>query len=153
MPDLFESFQAVVRALHAASVPFAVCGGLAMALHARPRATIDIDLLAPAEAIADLVRALAPIGFRRREPVPSRLAQGQIVMHRLIRIAPADPEVLIVGVIEGQPGITAQAWDARETVEWEGQPVMAVSRAGLIALKRLRNSAQDLADIAALKET
>ena len=151
MPDLFESFQAVIEALNGASVPFAVCGGLAMAIHGRPRATIDIDLLAPAEAVPALVETLTAVGFRQRGATPSRLAQGQIVMHRLTKIVPGDPEVLILDVIEVQPGVTARAWDERQAVEWEGRTVTAVSRSGLIALKRLRNSALDRADIEALE--
>lgn len=153
MPNLFENFRAVVEALNEASVPFAVWGGLAMSIHARPRATIDIDLPAPADAMPRLVETLKPLGFLPRDrPSPSRLAQGRIVMHRLTKVVPGDPDVLILDVIEVQPGATARAWAGRETVEWERQSVMVISREGLIALKRLRNSAQDQADIAALEE-
>lgn len=152
MADLFESFGAVVAALDEAQVPFAVCGGLAMSIHARPRATIDIDLLAPAEAIPALVTALELLGFVRREREPSRLAGGAITMHRLTRVLAGDPEVLILDVIEVGSGAPAQAWSGRETVQWEGRPVNVVSRCGLAALKRLRNSPQDQVDIAALEE-
>ena len=151
MPNLYESFQEVVGALRAASIPFAVCGGLAMSIHARPRATIDIDLLAPADVIPELVEALAPLGFRRREQAPTRLAQGQIVMHRLTKILPGDPEVLVLDVIEATPAVPAAAWEGRVTREWQGQSISVVSREGLIALKRLRGSPLDHADIAALE--
>ncbi len=151
MASLLESFRAVVDALERAGVPFAVCGGLAMSIHARPRATIDIDLLAPPESIARLVEAVRPIGFVSREKAPARLSGGRIVMHRLSRIVPDDPDVLMLDVIEAG-GDAAAAWADRETVAWEGHSMPVVSRAGLIALKRLRNSAQDQADIAALEE-
>ena len=55
-------------------------------------------------------------------------------------------------MIEVRPGAAAEAWAGRETVEWAGKRVSVVSRQGLIALKRLRSSAQDQADIAALEE-
>ena len=45
----------------------------------------------------------------------------------------------------------AEIWRTRETFEWESKPVWVVSRQGLIALKRLRGSSQDLADIARLE--
>jgi hypothetical protein len=150
--DLLESFRAVVAALDEARVPFAVCGGLAMSIHARPRATIDIDLLAPAEAIPTLAAALEPLGFARREREPSRLAGGAVIMHRLTRVLAGDPDVLVLDVIEVGSGASAQAWSGRETVRWEGRPMTVVSRRGLVALKRLRNSPQDRADIAALEE-
>lgn len=152
MPNLFEEFRIVVATLGAAQVPYAVCGGLAMSIHARPRATIDIDLLAPAAAVAAMADALSPCGFVRREQAPTTLADGEIVMHRLTKIVPGDPEVLLVDVIEVRPGATERAWQTRITTAWEGHPVPVVSRAGLIQLKRLRGSPQDIADIALLEE-
>jgi hypothetical protein len=152
MPSLFEEFRAIVAALAEASVPFAVCGGLAMSIHARPRATIDVDLLVPAEAIAALVDALAPLGYRWRESAPTRLAGGQVVMHWLTKIVTGDPDVMVLDVIEVRPGVTSQAWDSRVTAHWEKGDVTVVSRQGLIALKRLRGSPQDVADVRSLEQ-
>lgn len=151
MPDLFEEFRSVVHALGSAGIPYAICGGIAMSIHATPRATIDIDLLAPPDAIARIVDALSPLGFVRRERIPTRLAAGAVVMHRLTKIVPGDPDVLVLDVIEVRPGATEAAWLTRTHAGWEGQPVTVVSRAGLIGLKRLRGSVQDAADIAALE--
>jgi len=152
MPNLSEEFRAVVAALAAARVPYAVCGGIAMSIHAHPRATIDIDVLAPPDAVAQIAGALLPLGFVRRERAPTRLAKGEVVMHRLVKIVPDDPEVLVLDVIEVIPGATARAWQTRTTAEWEGHPVTVVSRDGLIGLKRLRGSPQDVADITLLEE-
>ena len=152
MPNLFEEFRVVVTALGQAGVPYAVCGGIALSIHAEPRATIDIDLLAPADALERIEGVLAPQGFIRRGSAPARLAGGQVVMHRLTKIVPGDPDVLMLDVIEVRAGATLAAWQTRTTAEWEGHPVPIVSRAGLIGLKRLRASPQDLADIAALEE-
>ncbi len=152
MANLFEEFRAIVAALAESSVPFAVCGGLAMSIHARPRATIDVDLLVPAEAIASLVDALAPLGYRRRESAPTRLAGGRVVMHRLTKVVRGDPDVMVVDVIEVQPGVTSEAWNSRVAAQWGKGAVTVVSRQGLIALKRLRGSPQDAADIVALEE-
>lgn len=151
MPNLFEEFRAVVSALTRAGVPYAVCGGIAMSIHAHPRATIDIDLLAPPDAVMRIVDALAPRGFILLERAPTRLAKGEVVMHRLTKIVPSDPDVLVLDVIEVQPGATARAWQTRTSAEWEGHPVTVVSRDGLIGLKRLRGSPQDIADITLLE--
>ena len=72
-------------------------------------------------------------------------------MHRLTKIVPGDPEVLSLDVIEVQPGATADAWQTRTSTEWEGHSVTVVSRAGLIDLKRLQGSPQNMADIALLE--
>jgi hypothetical protein len=152
MPNLFEEFRSVVRALAETRIPYAICGGIAMSIHARPRATIDIDLLAPPDVVERIVEALGPHGFVRRERIPAPLAAGAVVMHRLTKIVPGDPDVLVLDVIEARPGPTEAAWSTRTTAEWEGQSIAVVSRDGLVGLKRLRGSAQDIADIAVLEE-
>lgn len=151
MLNLFDECRSVVAALSAAGVPYAICGGLAMAVHAQPRATIDIDLLAPPDAIPALTAALAPLGFTRREREPTTLAGGAVTMHRLTKIAPGDPDVLVLDVIEARSGVVERAWMTVSEADWEGQRVMVVSRTGLIDLKRLRNSAQDRVDISRLE--
>ena len=112
---------------------------------------MDIDLLAPADEISRLGAALAALGFVRRDQAPLRLAGGEVCMHRFTKIVPGDPDVLIVDVIESGFGIPARAWEGRIGLEWDGRTVTVVSRDGLIALKRLRGSAQDLVDIGRLE--
>ena len=144
MPNRFEEFRAVVAALSAARIPYAICGGIAMSIHAHPRATVDIDLLAPPDEVEQIVESLLPHGFVRRERAPVR-----VVM--LTKIVPGDPDVLSLDLIEVQPGAPGNAWQTRTSTEWEGHAVTVVSRAGLIDLKKLRGSPQDMADIALLE--
>lgn len=151
MANLFDEFRAIVGALGNAGVPYAICGGIAMSIHAHPRATVDIDLLAPPDAIENIVNVLLPQGFIRRERTPTRLAAGAVVMHRLTKIVPGDPDVLVLDVIEVRPGATEHAWQTRTSADWEDHTVTVVSRDGLIGLKRLRGSPQDVADIALLE--
>jgi hypothetical protein len=49
--DLVDEFRALLDGLERARVDYAVCGGLAFAIHARPRATVDVDLLLPIEQV------------------------------------------------------------------------------------------------------
>lgn len=65
------SFEAVVRALNDADVPFIVVGGLAVNAHGYGRFTWDVDLvvrLRP-DAIRDAFRALAGLGYHPRVPI------------------------------------------------------------------------------------
>jgi len=48
--DLYEESKSIVSALEEQGID-AVCGGLAMAVHGLPRATVDIDLLIPSESL------------------------------------------------------------------------------------------------------
>jgi hypothetical protein len=114
MPNLFEEFRTIVAALGAARVPYAICGGIAMSIHTRPRATNDIDPLAPPAAVASIADSPLPCGFVRHERAPTQLANGEVVMHRLTKIGPGDPEVLLLNVIEVRPGATERAWQARD---------------------------------------
>jgi hypothetical protein len=43
-------------------------------------------------------------------------------------------------------------WETRERIDWEHESVPVVWRAGLVAMKRLRGSGQDLDDIRMLEE-
>ena len=72
-------------------------------------------------------------------------------MHRLTKIVAGNPDVLALDVIEVRPGATEDAWQTRTSAEWEGHSLTVVSRAGLIGLKRLRGSPQDITDIALLE--
>ena len=66
MFDLAGEFEAVISALADHGIDYAVCGGLAMAIHGLPRATVDIDLLIRPEDEERVYAAVEPLGFRIR---------------------------------------------------------------------------------------
>jgi hypothetical protein len=45
--DLYDELRSLVAALDRQHVDYAICGGIALALHGYPRFTKDIDLLSP----------------------------------------------------------------------------------------------------------
>lgn len=63
MLDLFDEFVTLTNALNERGVAYAVYGGLALAVHGLPRATIDIDLLIPADALAEVLAIAAERGY------------------------------------------------------------------------------------------
>ncbi|MES1208434.1 MAG: hypothetical protein ABUS79_21050 [Pseudomonadota bacterium] len=56
MLDLVQELTDVIACLDQGGVPYALCGGLAMAVHGYPRATVDIDLLVLAKDEAAATR-------------------------------------------------------------------------------------------------
>jgi len=152
--DLIAELEAVVDAFEREGLAYAICGGLALALHGHPRATMDIDLLVPPEQLVAASRVARTLGFN----VPARkmtfgLRNG--APREVQRISKLDPEtndllsldLLIVG-----PSLE-QVW-ADRTIMVVGERKMAlVSRAGLATMKRLAGRPQDLADLAALEGT
>jgi len=143
--DLLDEFRAIVSALETADVEYAVCGGLAVAIHVRPRATVDVDLLVPSRALERAKGAVRDLGYAI-EADPMRLADGAVEVHRLSKPDAETGDLLSVDLLLVTPALE-RAWQGRERVGWEHGGVTVVSRAGLIAMKRLRGSGQDLDDI------
>lgn len=63
MIDVYAEFVAVVHALDAAGIDYALCGALALAVHGVPRATKDIDLIARKEDEQRIREVARQIGF------------------------------------------------------------------------------------------
>jgi hypothetical protein len=148
--DLLEEFRALVTTLQAERVEFAVCGGLAVAIHARPRATLDVDLLVPAEQV-DAARQVAN-GLGYRIDAGRLVIRRDVVeMHRLSKADPDTGDLLSLDLLIVTPAL-ASVWETRERVAWEHGELPVVSRSGLVAMKRLRSSGQDLDDIRALED-
>jgi len=84
--ELFDEFKQLVSEFKKENIEFALCGGLAMAVYAFPRATLDIDIL-------------------------------------------------------------KDVWDTKRVLTWDEGELPIVSIKGLIKLKSMRSSGQDLDDI------
>ena len=145
--DLHAEMRGIVMALDAAGIAYALVGGLAVSIYAAPRATEDVDLLLGREQLLPAVESLTSLGFRRAG-VPMSVAGGRLEIQRLIKIDGSDL-VPVDLLIPNDPALAA-ILAGREGVLWEGGRLSIVSLAGLRMLKRLRGSAQDLADLEAL---
>jgi hypothetical protein len=147
--DLLEEFRGILSALDAARVEHAVCGGLAVAIHLRPRATIDVDLLIPRDDLERAKDAVRSRGYTI-EAGPMLLREGAVEIHRLSKPDPETGDLLSADLVLVTPQL-ATVWETRERVAWEHGEVSVVSRAGLVRMKRLRGSGQDLDDIRLLE--
>ncbi len=150
MIDLYEELNELIRALNDARASYALCGGLAMAVHGRVRATIDIDLLIPADESERAQAICGSRGFTIRAH-PMTMAGGQVPIERFSKIEESAGDVLSVDLLIVTDA-TRRVWETRQQVQWEGTALSVVSREGLIQLKSLRRSGQDLDDIAWLEE-
>jgi hypothetical protein len=145
--DLYEELRSIVDALTTASVSYALVGGVAVSIYATPRATEDIDLLIAGEDAERAIQALMPCGFRPPGR-PMDVAQGRLRILRLLKFEGEDllPLDLLVPI---DPDL-ARLLDDRASRDLGGRLVHVIGRRSLRALKRLRGSPQDLADLAAL---
>lgn len=150
--DLIAELEAVLDGLANAGVAHALCGGLAVAIHGHPRATMDIDVLIDGAHIDSALTAARGVGF----DIPARkMIFGQRTgtpreVHRVSKLDPVSGALLSLDLLV--VGATlSEAWATRTTAVWHGRVVPIVSRQGLIAMKRLAARPQDLADIALLE--
>jgi hypothetical protein len=87
------------------------CGGLAVAIHARPRATLDSDLLLPREPL-DRARDVAQrLGYRIE--AEHMVVREDVVEIRLSKPDPDTGDLLSLDLLLVTPALT-QTWEARE---------------------------------------
>jgi len=150
MLDLYDEFNKVVTLLAEHTIDYALCGGLALAVYGIPRATIDIDLLIMPESLETVMPLARELGYKK-EALPMRFADKGIEIRRISKLDPESGDMLMLDLLLVTPAILP-AWESRREVEWEHGTLRVVSRDGLIALKSLRGSGQDLEDISRLKK-
>jgi len=136
--DLVLELAQLTRALDDAGLDYALCGGLALAVYARPRATLDIDLMVEPATLDRIKQTVEPLGFA--------IAALPMRFQRFTKIDPASSEHLALHLLLVTPE-TQTAWDSRIAVDWESGVLKVLSPKGLIALKSLRNSGKDQDDI------
>jgi len=149
MLDLYDEFAALVGALEAKQVEYAVCGGLAMAVHGLPRATVDVDLLVPAAAVQTVLACARDLGYTTPAN-PMRFADGAVETRRATKVDAGSHDLLSLDLLLVTPAIE-RIWTERIRVHWDLGELWVVSRHGLASLKRLRGSGQDLDDIKRLE--
>ena len=145
MLDLYTEFKMIIQKFSEGNLDYALCGGLAMAVYGVPRATVDIDLLIPANELPKAVDLVKELGYTI-EAIPMRFAKGAIEIYRYSKIENASTDILMVDLLIVTPKLQ-EVWASRIEIEWEQGSLFVVSREGLIKLKKMRKSGQDLDDI------
>lgn len=138
--------------METAGVAYALCGGLAVSIYAEPRATGDIDFMMLTKDYETLRTRLKGLGFSIEHP-PMEFSKGRVVIQRLTKVEEGGSDHLVLDLILADHEPLKSIFEKRQRLDWAGRPLWIVSREGLIELKRLRNSAQDRADLEKLEGT
>jgi hypothetical protein len=96
-----------------------------------------------------LIAAANNLDYRIRGKDMS-FANGVIAIRRVSKVDPDAGDLLSLDLLLVTPSILP-VWESRIEASWEGGNLTVVSSSGLIALKRLRGSGQDLDDIKKLE--
>ncbi len=149
MLDLYQELRSLIARLNEERIDYVLCGGLALAVYGISRATIDIDLLIHRESLARAMALAHGLEFSIKAK-PMTFAGETIEIHRVSKPDPDTGDLLSLDFLVVTPGIQ-EVWNQRELRDWEEGEFWVVSRQGLIQLKNLRKSGQDLDDIRKLK--
>ncbi len=142
--NVFDEFLSIARELERRGVRYALVGGVALAYHAIPRTTQDIDLLVVPETADAVAAALESMGYFESAQ-PWTFPSTNITLRRFMKTA-GTRRLLVDLMVGNEPRhreIVARAItaDAPQTV------VRVAGKDDLIWLKRQRDSLQDRADI------
>jgi len=147
--ELFEEFSQLVDEFKKEKIDYALCGGLAMAVYAFPRATLDIDILIEPETLEKAKSIAKKLGFTLDAGL-MRFSNDAIQIYRLTKVTPGSSDVLMLDMLLLTPEIK-EVWETKQILTWDQGDLPVVSPRGLIKLKSMRLSGQDQDDINNLK--
>jgi len=148
---IIEELFLVVDAFAANKLEYAVCGGLALAIHGRPRLTVDIDIVVAAEDIKRASDIVATVGF---DDVAGwvQLPPNKLGIDRLYRLNKfSGSEFLTLDLLEADSDENAIFTD-REMYDVDGRRIQSLSRTALITMKRDSNRTKDKLDVELLND-
>ena len=141
MLTLESELRKLVERFNEAKLDYALCGGMAVALHGYPRFTKDIDFLIPPESLDRAREVAAALGFTDES---GRIPFSDSDVYRILKIEGTEYRILDLLVPKRLDTI---AWTQRQWFDWNGLPICAVSRDGLIEMKLAAGRDIDRIDI------
>ena len=148
--NIFDEFHKIVRRFQAEGIAYALIGGVAVAFHAEPRFTRDIDLLIREADLERVTEVLKREGYFKSTS-PWALEDSNLILHRFLR-AEGSSGMIIDILVAGDSRHEQIIKNALEAESEKVGVVKVADKADLIWLKRKRNSKQDQADIARLSD-
>lgn len=145
--DLEQELRSVVAALAANEIPYALVGGLAVAVWGAPRATKDIDLLVPEIHLEPAKNAVRPLGYTLDAGLMD-FSDGMTV-GRVSKVKNGDLMTVDFWLVNAN---LQGVFDDRTTRMLGDLPLVVVSRAGLIQMKLQAGRPQDQMDVIKLTE-
>ena len=143
--ELFDEFLQLISEFKKEKIEYALCGGLAMAVYAFPRATLDIDVLIEPETLEKAKTVAKKLGFTFDAGL-MKFCNGVIQIYRLTKISSDTNEPLMLDMLLLTPDIK-EVWESKQILTWDQGDLPVVSPKGLIKLKSMRLSGQDQDDI------
>ena len=149
--NLVHEIKALAQLFHEADVDYAICGGIAVAIHGVPRATEDLDVLIREEDLPRFEEIARSAGFTLSSgEIPFDF--GKPTERRIVRLVKAAGEDFLVLDLMIVTPILAGVWADRTKALFGETPIRVVSKRGLIEMKQAAGRPLDLRDIEMLNE-
>lgn len=143
--NVFYEFHKIAQHLQAEKIEYALIGGVAMAFHAEPRFTKDIDILIKEKGLEKMVNILKKEGYFPSS-APWSFRNTGLTLHRFLKIE--DGDEMIIDILVSANKHYERIVDNALNAESEGTGIVRLAnKKDLIWLKKMRNSKQDQADV------
>lgn len=96
--DLTQELKRLAVGLDHSGIDCALCGGLTLAVYAKPRATLDIDLMILPDTLEPVKREVARFGFDLPS-APMTFHGGAIPIRRLTKVDERTGEHLVLNLL------------------------------------------------------
>lgn len=149
MLTLLDEFRQVITALNEEKIEYAICGGIAMAIHGFLRTTVDIDIVILQENIQITKQVLLKYGYSI-ESNPMNFSNSDTIIHRITKLDPVSEDFLVLDILEVTNSMK-EIWENRIQIDWTFGSISVIDKKGLIAMKKKRNSKIDQEDIERLE--
>ena len=144
--DLLTELIELAKLFEREGIDYAICGGIAVAIHGYPRATEDLDILiqeSDIKVVEDLAREA---GFTLSSGIIP-FSAGKPNERKILRLSKVQGEDLLTLDLLLVAPILEAVWSDRIRVLVKGHKIQVVSKDGLIRMKQVAGRLSDLSDI------
>ena len=142
-----KGFEEFLESLNRNEAKYCIIGSFALAVHAKPRYTKDMDILVeptPSNAKA-VLRALEDFGFKSPDLTENEFLDPE-------RVIQLGYEPVRIDILTSIPGCSfGDAWDGRITARYGDVDAFFIGKEQLVRAKRASGRKQDLADLELLE--
>lgn len=148
MPQVEKDFEELLRLFNKHKVRYCIVGAFAVAFHALPRYTKDLDLLVePSRENGEkIIRALIDFGFASLKLSADDFAKKG----RFIQLGFEPVRIDLITSVEGVK--FGQVWDGKKLGKFGQSKTYFIGLKELIKNKKASHRLQDLADLEVLKK-
>ena len=144
MMELYRDWREFIECFNASQVEYLVVGALAVAIHARPRFTRDLDIwVNPSlENGGKIVSALRMFGFPLAGISPEDFSKPDVIFQLGVEPVRID----VITSISGVPDF-GEAWNERTPGDFDGIPTNYIGRESLLRNKTATGRKKDIEDL------